>query len=86
MIQRPDLRYFQHWLVFLLACGFVFGGTISTHAASPSNVKVESSVTIVESENEPAPVRRATEDLLSDFGKVFGQTPVLPTTWRDRGK
>ena len=86
MIQRPDFRYFQHWLVFLLACGFVFGGTISTHAASPSNVKVESSVTIVESENEPAPVRRATEDLLSDFGKVFGQTPSLANHMEGSGQ
>ena len=38
---------------------------------------IDGAVTIVESDDEPGPVRRATEDLLSDFRKVFGQTPNL---------
>ena len=75
--RRPGLRYFQHSLVLLLAWGFVFGAAVSAHGAHQSNVAINGSVTIVESAEEPGPVRRATEDLLSDFSKVLGQTPSL---------
>jgi glycosyl hydrolase family 115 (putative glucuronidase) len=61
----------------LFAWGFLFGVAALAAAAKQPSVTINSSVTIVESENEPAPVRRATEDLLSDFSKVFGQTPSL---------
>jgi Glycosyl hydrolase family 115 len=42
-----------------------------------ANIAIDSSVTIVESPQEPGPVRRATDDLLRDFTRVFGQAPRL---------
>ena len=42
-----------------------------------ADITIDSSVTIVESQQEPGPVRRATEDLLGDFTKVLGQAPRL---------
>ena len=48
-------------------------------------ITLDSSVTIVESADEPGPVRRATEDLLSDFTKVFGQRPALANQLEDSG-
>ena len=46
-------------------------------AAKTAPVVVDSSITIVESAQEPGPVRRAIDDLVSDFTKVFGQAPKL---------
>ncbi|HTW78706.1 MAG TPA: glycosyl hydrolase 115 family protein [Terracidiphilus sp.] len=46
---------------------------------------IDGSSTIVESTQEPGPVRRATEDLLSDFTKVFGRTPRLTNRLEDAG-
>jgi hypothetical protein len=45
--------------------------------AQTPKVTINASVTIVESAQESAPVRRATKDLLNDFTKVFGQAPRL---------
>ena len=55
--------------------------------ASPKSqpITLDSSVTIVESAQEPGPVRRATEDLLSDLTKVFGQRPALANQLEDSG-
>ena len=70
----------------------VFGAAIlicvcraSAERTRPS-VSIDSSVTIVENADEPAPVRRATEDLLSDFGKVFGRAPSLTEHLEDSGQ
>lgn len=45
--------------------------------ASSNSVAIDGSVTLVESAQEPAAVRRATEDLRHDFTKVFGRAPRL---------
>jgi len=70
----------------LFAWEFVCGPAVSTAAAKQPNVAIDSSVTIVESADEPGPVRRATEDLLSDFSKVFGQTPSLANHMEGSGQ
>ncbi|MGA8089018.1 MAG: glycosyl hydrolase 115 family protein [Terracidiphilus sp.] len=86
MFQRAVLRNRQHPFAFLVAWGMIVVSAISAPAARRSNVAIDSSVTIVESADEPAPVRRATEDLLSDFGKVFGQTPSLANHMEGSGQ
>ncbi len=55
----------------------LFGTIFAAGAIAQAPVSINSSVTIVESANEPGPVRRATQDLLSDFSKVFGQAPRM---------
>jgi Glycosyl hydrolase family 115/Glycosyl hydrolase family 67 N-terminus len=45
--------------------------------AQPAQVTFTGSVTIVESAQEPVAVQRASEDLRSDFEKVFGEKPRL---------
>ncbi|MGH9598233.1 MAG: glycosyl hydrolase 115 family protein, partial [Terracidiphilus sp.] len=42
-------------------------------------------MTIVESPEEPQPVQRATQDLLGDFARVFGQPPRLVDRLQDAG-
>ena len=49
----------------------------AARAAKRPSVAIDSSVTVIESQDEPGPVRRATQDLLNDFAKVFGQRPEL---------
>jgi hypothetical protein len=51
----------------------------------PPVVTIDGAVTIVESPDEPAPVRRATEDLAVDFAKVFGQAPARAEQLEDAG-
>jgi Glycosyl hydrolase family 115 len=46
-------------------------------AKAQAAVAIDSSVTIVESAQEPGPVHRATRDLVADFTKVFGRAPKL---------
>src|SRR6201987_15042 len=53
--------------------------------AQKTGVVIDSSVTIVESAEEPGRVRRATDDLRNDFLKVFGQTPGLVSTLEEAG-
>jgi hypothetical protein len=61
-------------LLFALAASSVAWGQRANAAQA---VAIDSSVTIVESAQESGPVRRATEDLLGDFTKVFGKAPKL---------
>lgn len=56
----------------------------SAIAQTPA-VTIDRAVTIVESSQEPVPLRRATEDLRSDFAKVFGQAPRLAGRLEDAG-
>lgn len=53
--------------------------------AQSGRVIINSSVTLVESAQEPAAVRRATEDLRGDFAKVFGQKPRLASSLDQAG-
>ena len=84
------LRYIARWFGWpieaLFALLFTAGLPFAAHAARRSPVTIDSSVTIVESENEPEPVRRATEDLLHDFERVFGQTPSLANHMEGSGQ
>lgn len=48
-------------------------------------ITISSEVTIVESPDEPSPVRRATDDLASDFAKVFGREPRRASDLEDTG-
>ncbi len=58
---------------------------LPAYAAPVAAVTIDSSVTIVESAQESGPVRRATQDLLADFGKVFGNAPKLAERLEDAG-
>ncbi|MFZ0392487.1 MAG: glycosyl hydrolase 115 family protein [Terracidiphilus sp.] len=51
----------------------------------PEAITIDASVTIVESPNESEPVRRATQDLMSDFAKVFGREPARADDLEDAG-
>ena len=86
MFQRAGFRHRRHSLVFLLAFGVISAAPVSSHAASRSSIAIDASVTIVESADQPVPVRRATEDLLNDFSKVFGQTPSLANHMEGSGQ
>jgi hypothetical protein len=77
MSKRAVQRKWQVRFAFLMTSGMMLASGMAAGAARRPNVTIDSSVTIVESADEPAPVRRATEDLLRDFGKVMGQTPSL---------
>ncbi len=59
-------------------------GRAQKPAAAPS-VTIDSSVTVLESPQEPGAVQRATDDLLNDLAKVFGQAPRLVTRLQDAG-
>ena len=52
---------------------------------APPPVTIDGSITIVESTQTSGPVHLATNDLLSDFNKVFGTTPKLVTSLADAG-
>jgi len=86
MFQRAGLRHNQDAFALFLTWGLIFATAVCSQAASRSSVAIDSSVTIVESGDEPGPVHRATEDLLSDFGKVFGQTPSLANHMEGAGQ
>lgn len=58
----------------------------SAKAASPPSVTIDSTVSIVEGPDEPGPVRRATDDLMHDFEKVFGREPVRVSRLEDAGR
>jgi hypothetical protein len=51
----------------------------------PAAITIDGSVTIIEDSKTPAPVRLATQDLISDFNKVFGITPRLVGNLADGG-
>jgi hypothetical protein len=60
-------------------------GTFAHAAPQTSAATIDASVTIVESADESGPVRRATDDLLADFEKVFGRRPKLVQRIDDAG-
>jgi Glycosyl hydrolase family 115 len=68
-------------VLFLVACSVA----LAQKSKSAFPVVIDSSVTIVESQQEPGPVQRATADLLGDFSKVFGQAPKLVHQLQDAG-
>jgi hypothetical protein len=65
-------------------------GTLALASPTPAGtqekpIAINSSVTIVETSQEPSPVHRATEDLRHDFAMVFGQEPKLVTSLSEAG-
>lgn len=66
----------QRWRALAFCAALASAGYLQCMAQTPA-VTINSRVTIVESAQEPGPVRRATEDLRSDFSKVFGAAPGL---------
>ncbi len=74
--------------VLLVAAALPPMGSAAAFAAAKSRepaLTIDPSVTIVESPDEPALVRRATEDLMSDFAKVFGREPQRADDLEDAG-
>ena len=57
----------------------------SAAGAQKPQITIDSSVTIVESAQEPVAVRHATDDLLTDFAKVFGRAPALVNQLEEAG-
>jgi hypothetical protein len=53
--------------------------------AQPQRIAIDGSSVLVEAAGEPRPVHRATEDLRSDFAKVFGRAPRVVTRLEDAG-
>lgn len=82
----PEFRLIRGRKTFILTALILFAGTIAlTARGQAAPVTVNGSVTIVESAQEPAAVQRATEDLRSDFAKVFGQKPRMVASLQDAG-
>src|SRR3569833_1137365 len=81
----------EEWLRVWMVLGLAAAGILSLNPKlgaerAQRSLSIDSSVTIVEGLDEPAAVRRATEDLLSDFGKVFGQAPRMTDRLEDSGQ
>ena len=68
----------------MVVLGLSAAATAAFAQATP--ITINSSVTIVESTQEPGPIHRATDDLRHDFAKVFGQQPKLVSSLSDAGK
>lgn len=71
------------------AFAILFPTTLPAAAAQPPNptprITIDSSVTIVESADEAAPIHRATQDLIADLTKVFGRAPRLVNRLENAG-
>jgi len=66
----------------------IFAAMVSAWAEKPKNpatIVIDPLVTIVESAQAAGPVRLATNDLLSDFNKVFGTSPRLVNSLEEAG-
>ncbi len=72
-------------LSFSLLSAPAFVTAASPVAAQPRPTVVNSSVSIVESAQEPGPIHRSTQDLVSDFTKVFGRAPKVVTSMDKAG-
>ena len=75
---------FASSLPFMVVLGLSAAATPAFAQTTP--ITIDSSVTIVESAQEPGPIHRATEDLRHDFAKVFGQQPKVVTSLSDAGR
>lgn len=65
--------------------GLLGGYGLAQRPAGTPPIVIDGSVTVVESPQLSAPVRRATEDLLGDFAKVFGTRPKLVGSLEEAG-
>ena len=76
-------RFASSGLVAVAAA--VLGLAARPALAQGSRITINSSVTLVESASAPGPVLRATQDLQSDFSKVFGAAPKVVNSLDDAG-
>jgi hypothetical protein len=75
-----------HSFAFSLAClAAVVFSVVAPASAQEKPMAVTSTVTIVESAQEPGPVHRATEDLRRDFARVFGTEPKMTSDLNGAG-
>src|ERR1035441_409845 len=76
-------------LTVIALCSLVTFGAVQrawTQRSKPAPaITIDSSVTIVESAQETGPVKRATQDLIGDFAKVFGHAPKLVGSVEEAG-
>ena len=76
-------------LTVIALCSLVTFGAVQrawTQRFTPAPaITIDSSVTIVESAQETGPVKRATQDLIGDFAKVFGHAPKLVGSVEEAG-
>ena len=86
MLQRLGFGRFGSRITAVFILSLIGGVPLAARAARRAPVTFDSSVTIVESEDEPEPVHRATQDLLHDFAQVFGQTPSLANHMEGSGQ
>ncbi len=84
-MSHPSVVRRFHLLTVAVALALLILSAGVWAAPKSQPITLDSTVTIVESADEPGPVRRATEDLLSDFAKVFGQRPALANQLEDSG-
>ena len=66
-------------------CLPALGQTDHAKGSGGGSVILDSKVTILESPDEPLPIRRAVEDLANDFQKVLGTAPRIVTHEEDAG-
>ncbi len=59
----------------IVVAGLLIGASFALQAHAQMTASISGAVTVVENANETGPVKRATQDLLSDFSKVFGRAP-----------
>ena len=78
-------HFFPTILLATAALPFMRPVSAAAKSPKPEAITIDSSVTIVESPNESEPVRRATQDLMSDFAKVFGREPARADDLEDAG-
>ncbi len=73
--------------LFLVGCGLTVGASPQSAPAGARSgaVILDSTVTILESPDEVLPIRKAADDLASDFSKVFGAKPRIVTRPEDGG-
>ncbi|MGB8846332.1 MAG: hypothetical protein WCC73_11675, partial [Terracidiphilus sp.] len=64
-------------LTLFVVLSFLACGIQPPVQAQDKPILITSAVTIVESAQEPGPVHRATQDLVSDLTKVFGRAPKM---------
>src|ERR1039457_4833613 len=82
----PILRKPLTALAICSLVAFAAAPTAWTQKSKPAPaITIDSSVSIVESAQETGPVKRATQDLISDFTKVFGEAPKLVGSLEEAG-
>ncbi|MGO8757964.1 MAG: glycosyl hydrolase 115 family protein [Terracidiphilus sp.] len=87
MPQLCSMRSFAFTLPFFAAIAFLMQATAApAQTQAAPQMAIDPSITrIIVNAQEPAPVRRAAEDLRSDLAKVFGNAPQIVDGLQDSG-